>query len=264
VPSKYSSIEAVSNALKAKKKNPAANVFLLYQETKTYGKWETLYKEAREHGVIFLRYDKAHPPKLADGILSVFDMILNDELQIKPDLLVLSTPMLPAEENEELSKLFLVPLNRYGFFMEEQERPKLVLTPVDTVNEGVFICGSAVYPGMVDETLAMSSAAAARASVILAKNFLETPGIVSVVDEEICSGCGVCVELCPVEAIELIEEPVSAVTYGIMTVTGGKRVYAHVTEGCIGCGSCASLCPSSAMSLKSFKDRQMFAQVDFA
>jgi heterodisulfide reductase subunit A len=264
VPSKYSSIEAVSNALKAKKKNPAANVFLLYQETKTYGKWETLYKEAREHGVIFLRYDKERPPQLADGILSVFDLILNDELQIKPDLLVLSTPMLPAEENEELSKLFMVPLNRYGFFMEEQERPKLVLTPVDTANEGVFICGSAVYPGMVDETLAMSSAAAARASVILAKNFLETPGIVSVVDEEICSGCGVCVELCPVEAIELVEEPVSAVTYGIMTVTGGTRVYARVTEGCIGCGSCASLCPSSAMSLKNFKDRQMFAQVDFA
>jgi heterodisulfide reductase subunit A len=264
VPSKYSSIEAVSNALKAKRKNPAANVFLLYQETKTYGKWETLYKEAREHGVIFLRYDKERPPQLAEGILSVFDMILNDELQIKPDLLVLSTPMLPAEENEELSKLFMVPLNRYGFFMEEQERPKLVLTPVDTANEGVFICGSAVYPGMVDETLAMSSAAAARASVILAKNFLETPGIVSVVDEEICSGCGVCVELCPVEAIELVDEPVSAVTYGIMTVTGGKRVYARITEGCIGCGSCASLCPSSAMSLKNFKDRQMYAQVDFA
>lgn len=264
VPSKYSSIEAVSNALKAKKKNPAANVFLLYQETKTYGKWETLYKEAREHGVIFLRFDKERPPKLADGILSVFDLILNDELQIKPDLLVLSTPMLPAAENEELSKLFMVPLTRYGFFMEAQERPKLVMTPVDTANEGVFICGSAVYPGMVDETLAMSSAAAARASVILAKNFLETPGIVSVVNEEICSGCGVCVELCPVEAIELVEEPVSAVTYGIMTVTGGKRVVARITEGCIGCGSCAALCPSSAMTLKNFKDQQLYAQVDFA
>ncbi len=260
--SKYSSIEAVSNALKAKKLKPEANVFLLYQETKTYGKWEALYKEAREAGVIFLRYDPARPPELTDGVLSVFDVIFNDELQIKPDVLVFSMTMLPAEENANLSRMFMVPL-KDGFFMEAQERPKLVMTPVDTVNEGVFVCGSAVYPAMIDETLAMSSAAAARASVLLAKSFMETPGIVSVVDEAICSGCGLCVEICPVEAIELVEEPVAAVTYEILEVSGGLKRVARVTEGCIGCGSCASYCPSDAMSLRNFKDRQIFAQLNF-
>jgi len=261
--SKYSSIEAVSNALKAKKLKPEANVFLLYQETKTYGKWEMRYKEAREAGVIFLRYDSARPPELTDGVLSVFDVIFNDELQIKPDLLVYSMPMLPAEENVNLSRMFMVPLKN-GFFMEAQERPKLVLTPVDTVNEGVFVCGSAVFPAMVDETLAMSSAAAARANVLLAKSFMETPGIVSVVDEAICSGCGLCVEICPVEAIELVEEPVAAVTYEILKVTGGVKRIARITEeGCIGCGSCASYCPSDAMSLRNFRDRQIFAQLNY-
>jgi heterodisulfide reductase subunit A len=170
--------------------------------------------------------------------------------------------MLPAEENEQLSKMFMIPLKK-GFFMEEQERPKLVLTPVDTVNEGVFICGSAVYPTMIDESIALSSAAASRASVLLAKNFFETPGIVSVVDEDICSGCGVCVELCPVEAIELVEEPVSAVTFGVLTVVGGTKKLARVIEGCIGCGSCAAYCPSGAISLQNFKDRQLFAQMDY-
>ncbi len=261
--SKYASIETVRNALKAKKLNPTANVFVLYQEIKTFGKWETLYKEARENGVVFLRYENERPPELTNGVISVYDVIFNDTIEIKPDLIVLSTPMLAAEENEQLSKMFMIPLKN-GFFLEEQERPKLVLTPVDTVNEGVFVCGSAVFPGMIDETLAMSSAAASRASVLLAKNFLETPGIVSVVDEDICAGCGVCVELCPVEAIELIEEPVAAVTYGIVTVIGGNKVVARVAEGCIGCGSCASYCPSGAMSLKNFKDRQLYAQLDFA
>ena len=147
---------------------------------------------------------------LQDGVLSVFDVIFNDEIQIKPDLVVLSTPVQPAEENEKLSKMFMIPL-KDGFFLEAQERPKLVLTPVDTVNEGVFICGSAVYTAMIDETLAMSSAAASRACVLLAKNFLETPGIVSVVDEEICAGCGVCVDICPVEAIEIVDEPVARI-----------------------------------------------------
>ncbi|RJS75594.1 4Fe-4S dicluster domain-containing protein, partial [Methanophagales archaeon] len=244
-------------------KNPDANVFVLYQDIKTYGKWEVLYKEAREKGVIFLRYDKEKPPKYEGGIVSVYDVIFNDEIQIKPDLVVLSTPTMPAEENERLSKMFMIPLKN-GFFMEEQERPKMVLTPVDTVNEGVFICGSAVYPALIDECLAMSSAAAARACVLLAKDFLETPAVTSVVDELICSGCGVCVDMCPVEAIELTEEPVPVVTFGVATVIGGTKKVAKVGDGCIGCGSCASYCPSGAMSLKYFKDRQVYAQLDFA
>jgi heterodisulfide reductase subunit A len=260
--SKYSSIEVVSNALKAKELKPDANVFVLYQDMRTYGKWEVLYKEARERGVIFLRYNEGRLPEFKDGILSVYDVIFNDVIQIKPDLVVLSPAMLPADENEQLSTMFMIPLKN-GFFLEEQERPKLVLTPVDTVNEGVFICGSAVYPTMIDESIALSSAAASRASVLLAKNFLETPGIVSIVDEDICSGCGVCVELCPVEAIELVEEPVSAVTFGVLTVLSGEKRIARVVEGCIGCGSCAAYCPSGAISLQNFKDRQVFAQLDY-
>jgi heterodisulfide reductase subunit A len=260
---KYRSIEVVSNALRAKKLKPDLNIFVLYQDIKTYGKWEVLYKEARESGVTFLRYDEERPPELKDGIVSVYDVIFNDEIQMKPDLVVLSTRMLPAEENEQLSKMFMIPLKN-GFFLEAQERPKLVFTPVDTVNEGVFICGSAVYPAMIDESIAMGSAAASRACVLLSKNFLETPGIVSVVDEDICAGCGVCVELCPVEAIELVDVPVAAVTYSVMTVTSGTKKVARVGEGCMGCGSCASYCPSDAMSLKNFKDKQLYAQLDFA
>lgn len=269
VNSKSASVEVVKSALKVKEKSPNASVFVLYQDIKTYGKWEELYKEAREKGVLFLRYDEKRKPELkagavgAGGVLSVFDVIFNDEVQIKPDLVVLAAPMLAAEENERLSKMFKVPLKN-GFFMEKQERPKMVLTPVETVNEGVFVCGSAVFPAALDECLVMSSAAAAKACVLLAKDFLETPAVVSVVDEEICSGCGMCVEMCPVEAIELTEEPVPVVTYGVLTVVGETKKVAKVGDGCIGCGSCASYCPSSAISLQHFRDRQVYAQLDFA
>jgi heterodisulfide reductase subunit A len=261
---KYSSIEVVANALRAKELKPELNVFVLYQDIKTYGKWEMAYKAAREKGVTFIRYDAERPPAFADGIVSVFDVIFNDEIQIKPDLVVVSALMQPAAENEQLSKMFMVPLKN-GFFLEAQERPKLVLTPVDTVNEGVFICGSGVAPALIDESIGMGSAAASRACVLLAKNFLETPGIVSIVDEEICAGCGVCVEMCPVEAIELVEEPVAAVTYNIVTTTSGTKKFARVTvEGCIGCGSCAAYCPSNSISLQNFKAKQLYAQLDFA
>jgi heterodisulfide reductase subunit A len=159
--------------------------------------------------------------------------------------------------------MFKIPL-RNGFFMEAQERPKMVLTPVDTVNEGVFICGSAVYPAMIDECMAMSTAAASRACVLLAKNSLETPAVSAVVDEQTCVGCGVCVDVCPVEAIELTEELVPVVTFGVATVISAMKKVAKVGDGCIGCGSCASYCPSGAMSLKHFRDRQLYAQLDYA
>ena len=260
---KSTSVEVISSALKVKEKNQDANVFVLYQDTKTYGKWEAIYKEAREKGVLFLRYDRKKPPEFSSGILSVFDVIFNDEVQIKPDQVVLSTPMVPADENERLSTMFNIPL-RKGFFMEAQERPKMVLTPVDTINEGVFICGSAVYPTMIDECIAMSTAAASRANVLLAKNFLETPAVTSVVDELICVGCGVCVDVCPVDALELTEEAVPVVTFGVATVVSQMKKVAKTGDGCIGCGSCASYCPSGAMSLKYFKDKQVYAQLDFA
>ena len=83
-------------------------------------------------------------------------------------------------------------------------------------------------------------------------------------DELICSGCGVCVDICPVEAIELTEESVPVVTFGVETVVGGTRRVAKVGDGCIGCGSCASYCPSGAMSLKHFRDKQVYAQLDYA
>ncbi|KAF5415999.1 MAG: Heterodisulfide reductase subunit A-like protein [Candidatus Methanophagaceae archaeon] len=259
---KSTSVEVVSSALKVKEKNQDANVFVLYQETRTYGKWEAIYKEAREKGVLFLRYDSKKPPVFSSDILSVFDTIFNDDVQIKPDQVVLSTPMVPADENERLSTMFNIPL-RKGFFMEAQERPKMVLTPVDTINEGVFICGSAVYPAMIDECIAMSTAAASRANVLLAKNFLETPAITSVVDKLICAGCGVCVDMCPVDALVLTDEPVPVVTFGVATVVSGVKRVAKTGDGCIGCGSCASYCPSGAMSLKYFKDKQVYAQLDF-
>ncbi|MCK4240913.1 MAG: 4Fe-4S dicluster domain-containing protein, partial [Candidatus Atribacteria bacterium] len=54
------------------------------------------------------------------------------------------------------------------------------------------------------------------------------------------------------------------VTFGVTTVVGGTKKVAKTGDGCIGCGSCASYCPSGAMSLRNFRDRQVYAQLDFA
>ena len=159
-----------------------------------------------------------------------------------------------------IAQMLKIPLDKNGFFLEAQERPKVRLTPVDTATEGVFLCGSANYPAMIDECIAQGSAAASRACVVLSKDFVETDGAVSVVDEEMCSGCGICEEICPFNAIELRDVIESVVTYGTIT-TDVKRI-AHVTEGCKGCGTCASLCPSSAIRQQLFEDVGILSQLE--
>ncbi|MHC1635368.1 MAG: FAD-dependent oxidoreductase [Candidatus Methanospirareceae archaeon] len=252
-------IEAVKNAIRAKRKNKDLQVFVLYRDVATYGRWELLYRKAREEGVIFIRYDEM--PKYEDGVISVFDVILNDEILIKPDLVVLSTAILAAEDNERISKMLMIP-TKNGFFMEMQEKPRMKLTPVDTPNKGVFICGSAIYPAMIDECIVQGSAAASRACVLLSKDYMESEPMVAVVDEMICSGCGVCEEVCPFGVIEMVEETLPVTTFGAATIISSVRRVARVREGCNGCGTCVSQCPSGAMSLRNFNDRQTFIQLD--
>ncbi|HUV01966.1 MAG TPA: FAD-dependent oxidoreductase [Desulfobacteria bacterium] len=234
---KQNSINVVTNALRAKKLKPESNVFVLHQEIKTYGKWELVYREARERGVIFLRYDKERPPEVEDGIISVHEVTLNDDLLLQPDLVVLSTLMKLHEGHEHLSELFKIPLDENGFFLEARERPRMNLTPVDTPNKGVFICGSAIYPTTLDECFVLASAAASRACGILSKEFIESEPQAARVNETLCRGCGLCEQICEYGAITLKE-------------SGGLLV-AEVNDAlCKGCGACAVACPARAITCK--------------
>ena len=55
--------EALKNAIALKEQKPEAQVVVLYKDIRTYGFKERLYTTAREHGVIFMRYDDDHKPE---------------------------------------------------------------------------------------------------------------------------------------------------------------------------------------------------------
>ncbi len=245
-------VDAVKNAIRIKKANSGANVYVLYRDMRTYGVMEKMYENARDLGVIFIKYDAENPPKVQEGKVIVHDSMLNEDIEIASDLVVLSTPLV-AGENEEINQLFKIPLDKNKFFLEAH--PKL--RPVDFATDGVFLCGSAQAPKLMDEAISQASAAASRACTILSRKFIETEGAISVVDEARCIGCGTCVTVCPYNAplLSEVEVKVEEVTYKAMK----SRIN---PAACKGCGSCASACPAGAIKAQHFSSREIGEAID--
>jgi len=238
---------AIRNALHLKELNPQARVYVLYRDVRVYGLNERWYREARERGVMFLRYDEDSKPSASPRngrlVVETKDMILGRTLQLDADLLVLSAGIEPNEGNRELSQLLKVPLDADGFFLEAHVK----LRPVDFATEGVFVCGLAHYPKDVAESIAQARAAASRAATVLSKVEIEVEGKVATIDELRCSGCGDCMEVCAYKAIDL--DPVLRV--------------ATVNEAiCKGCGACTATCRAAAIDLKGFRNDQILQTVD--
>jgi heterodisulfide reductase subunit A len=238
---------AVKNALYLKEQNPKARIYVLCRDVRVYGLAERWYRQAREKGVVFLRYDEAGKPEVANGngrlLVRTKDEILGRVLALDADLLVLSAGIEPNRDNRVLSQLLKVPLDADGFFLEAHVK----LRPVDFATEGVFVCGLAHYPKYLAESIAQARAAASRAATILSKSEIEAEGKVAAVDAARCSGCGACLDVCAFKAIEL--DPILRI--------------AVVNEAtCKGCGTCAATCRAGAIDLKGFRNEQILEAVN--
>ncbi|MEM3356197.1 MAG: 4Fe-4S binding protein, partial [Candidatus Bathyarchaeia archaeon] len=173
-----------------------------------------------------------------------WEPVVKAEIEIEPDLVVLSAATIPNADNKRLAEMLKVPLTKDGFFLEAHMK----LRPVDFATEGVFLCGMAHSPKYIDESIAQACAAAARATTILSKPTLEMEGIVANVNEDLCSGCRICEHLCAYGAIEMKEKD--------------EKLVAHVIEAlCKGCGTCGSACPTKAIIMGHFTTEEILAQV---
>ncbi len=248
--SKVCCTHAIKNALELKKLNPRMDVYILYRDMRTYGLREDLYRQAREKGIVFLRYnpDQGLAVDQEEGALSVsfIDTGIRRKMEIRPDLLILATAITPPKENP-LAQQFKVTLNDDGFFMEAH----IKLRPVDCATDGVFICGLAHAPKPIDESITQAVAAATRAVTLLARKTIFTSGTIAEVGPTTCSGCGVCASICPFSAPSLIDP-------GERMFPGKAKINPAL---CKGCGLCAASCRSGAIRLKGFDSDQIFAQI---
>lgn len=241
---------AIKNTLKLKEINPKLDIYILYRDIRTYGFRELFYEQARGKGVMFIRFEKESKPVVKETggeksrlSIELKDLILQEKIQLNPDLLVLSAGIAPYEENKTLGQLLKVPLNEDGFFLEAH----IKLRPVDFSTDGVYLCGIAHSPKSVDEAISQGRAAAGRAATLLSKDSISATGRTIKVNERLCSGCGLCVTICPYQARELDK------------LTGKAKITEVL---CQGCGVCVAACPSGASQQFGFTKKELLDAVD--
>jgi heterodisulfide reductase subunit A len=250
--SRFCCSQAVKNALKIKEQNPDANVYVLYRDMRTYGFRELAFTEAREKGVIFVRFDPEDEPKVVkqgeDIEVEVLDKVLGERLAIPADVVALAVATVPRENAEELAPMLKVPLNAERFFLEAHMK----LRPVDFATDGVFMAGLNHAPKFMEESIVQAKAAVARACTVLAKDSVEAEGKIASVDKARCAACGMCESVCAYGAVRVVEQEVRGVIERYAEVTGAL---------CKGCGSCASSCRCGAVDVRGFTNDQILAAV---
>ena len=228
--SRYCCTAASHCALQVSARDATVHQYHLYRDIRTYGKYELLFSAAREAGSLFLKFPDDEPPSVTqDGgrlAVTIRDLLSGgDEVRIPVDLVVLVTGMEPRQ-NDELVRALKLPVGKDGFFNEIH--PKL--RPVETMVDGVLICGACQSPKNSAESAASGLAAVTQAAAILKKGSAELEPLVAVVDPDLCALCEECRKACPYSAI------------GTISLSGRDTASVDPTV-CKGCGGCVPVMP---------------------
>ena len=164
-------------------------------------------------------------------------------VELEADMVVLSVGITPSQDTKAIQNILKIPVGADGFFLEAH--PKL--KPVDTTVDGIFVCGTSAGPKDIPDTVSQARAAASGATALMATGKYVIQPYFASVDEPLCGECGICVPLCPFNAIA-IEEKVAKINEAL----------------CKGCGVCAAACPATAIKANHFTNEQILSQIESA
>jgi heterodisulfide reductase subunit A len=247
--SRYCCTSAIFAAIHTKSKFENINNYHFTRGIRTYGKQEVLYAESLKKGDIYLQSYEDDPPvvnQVNNKILVRINDILTakKEMSVEADLIVLVTGMVPRADNS-VASLFKLPKGRDRFFNEIHMK----LRPVETVIDGITICGACQGPKNIMESVNSALSAAAKSFSYVSKGELELEPIIAKIEKDICTWCRACAEACPFDAIKMVKDE-------------KKDVAAINNSVCKGCGMCLPVCPSDAINLIAYSNREIESMID--
>jgi heterodisulfide reductase subunit A len=234
------------------KEKTGAEVYQMYIDMRCFGEgYEEFYERvSTQDGISFIRgkVSQVTDRTISDEensklVVCVEDTLLGAYMRVPVDMVVLSTALEPRADTEDMAKLFSIGRRADGFFSERHVK----LDPIATLSDGIFIAGCCASPKDIPDTVAQAKAAASEALSLFAQGTVETEPIIACVDDEVCSGCGICVDVCP---------------YNALSLTSPEGIVEVSPTLCKGCGVCAATCPSSAITLSHFTARQIMDQLE--
>jgi len=240
---KIGCMTAIKQAMLVQKLVPDAEPWIFYTDIRADGKgYEEFYVTAQEHNVRFVRGRVAEvvPLNSNEILVRAEDTLVGHQVEGTFDLVVLSLGIIPNSDTQELARKLGIQVGSDGFLLERHYK----LRPVDSQREGVFVAGCALGPKDVRETVLEAMSTASRVATFLGKGEISVSPEVSYIIPEKCDNCEVCIEVCPVSAVE--KSP------------NGIRIS---PLSCVGCGICVPRCPRDAIDLKHCTEAQLIAQI---
>lgn len=233
------------------KEKTGADVYSCYIDMRTIAKnYEEFYHRLMEEGTHFVRGRVAEvtdaarlPGEEGKLIVQIEDTLIGKQRRIPVDMVILMAALEPRHDAVEVSHKFGIGCSEAGFFTERH--PKL--DPVATMSDGVFIAGACQGPKDIPDSVVQGAAAAARVLTLISQGEVEIEPVRAEINEERCSGCRICNNLCPYNAIDFIGE------------LGVSRVNPAL---CKGCGTCVAACPSQVISGQHFTYEAIMSQIE--
>jgi heterodisulfide reductase subunit A len=228
-----------------------ATVYNFYIDMRTpFKDYDEFYQRVLEEGTLFVRGKVAEvtdaarlPAEEGKLIIQVEDTLIGKQRRIPVDMVILSAGLEPRRDAKEVAKRFGISCSAAGWYIEKH--PKL--DPVATMTEGVFIAGCVQGPKDIPASVAQGAAAAARVLGRIEQEEIALEPVRASIDENKCSGCRICNNLCPFNAILFHED----------------RVVSEVNPAlCQGCGTCVAACPAGAISGTGFSNEQILSQIE--